>query len=158
MTKPAVEIRSATAADAAGVHALIVSAHDKYIIRLGRKSTPMITDFAQAIRDNIVHVLEVDGLMVGVLHMITKEAHLEVENVAVRSGWQGRGLGVRLLRRAEVMAERMCYDEVRLHTNEVMTENLRLYKSIGYQEVERRDYKGTDVVYLRKRLPTRLAA
>ena len=60
-----------------------------------------------------------------------------VENVAVLPGSQGSGLGVRPPATAEDLTIANGLSEVRLYTNEVMTENLAFYARRGYRETAR---------------------
>jgi ribosomal protein S18 acetylase RimI-like enzyme len=63
--------------------------------------------------------------------------HVVVETVAVAPGAQGGGHGRRLLERAEHDAAELGVAEVRLSTNEAMTENLAYYPRRGYVETGR---------------------
>jgi ribosomal protein S18 acetylase RimI-like enzyme len=62
------------------------------------------------------------------------------------------GLGRRLLAFAEREAQRRGYPEIRLYTHRLMTENQRLYASIGYEETGRGEEAGYERVFMRKRL------
>jgi ribosomal protein S18 acetylase RimI-like enzyme len=73
-----------------------------------------------------------------------------IENVAVRPGHQGHGLGRRLLTFAEDRAKATGMREVRLYTNELMTENIAYYRRLGYEEVERRLDGGFRRVFMKK--------
>lgn len=53
---------------------------------------------------------------------------------------------------AEDEARRLGYSAVTVYTHERMTENIALYKKLGYTETERRRERGYDRVYLRKSL------
>jgi ribosomal protein S18 acetylase RimI-like enzyme len=44
------------------------------------------------------------------------------------------------------------WQEIRLYTNASMTENIALYRKIGYVETARVNEKGFDRVYMTKRL------
>jgi GNAT superfamily N-acetyltransferase len=65
---------------------------------------------------------------------------------------QGRGIGVRLLDLAEDHARSLHLGEVRLYTNEAMTENLSYYPRHGYAETHRAEQDGFRRVYFRKPL------
>ena len=65
---------------------------------------------------------------------------------------QGRGIGVRLLMLAEEQARGLDLDEIRLYTNEAMTENLGYYPRHGYTETHRAKQDGFDRVFFRKTL------
>jgi ribosomal protein S18 acetylase RimI-like enzyme len=71
-----------------------------------------------------------------------------VENVAVAPSCQQRGIGRLLLTYAETAARRAGFAEVTLYTHEGMTENLALYRRIGYVEFDRRGFRA----FLRKQL------
>ncbi len=75
-----------------------------------------------------------------------------LDNVAVAPAHQGRGLGRFLLAFAEEEALRQGFDSIYLYAQEVMTENIALYESIGYEEYARRREHDLPRVYLRKRL------
>lgn len=76
----------------------------------------------------------------------------EADAPALASAHQGVGLGHALLAHAEREALRQGFDSIYLHAQEVMTENLALYRSIGYEEYARRVEHGLPRVYLHKRL------
>ncbi len=72
---------------------------------------------------------------------------------AVDPALRGQGVGVRLLRAAEDHARARRLGEVRLYTNEAMTENRRLYLRLGYRETRRGVQDGFRRVYFTKHLP-----
>jgi ribosomal protein S18 acetylase RimI-like enzyme len=76
--------------------------------------------------------------------------HLLLETVAVAPGAQGKGYGGLLLDRAESDAAELGYSEVRLYTNEAMTENLTFYPRHGYRETGRAVQDGFRRVYFSK--------
>jgi ribosomal protein S18 acetylase RimI-like enzyme len=73
-----------------------------------------------------------------------------LENVAVHPDAQGRGLGRDLLALADREAVRQRMTEIRLYTNEVMTENLAYYPRHGYVETGRAEQDGYRRVFFRK--------
>ena len=52
-------------------------------------------------------------------------------------------------------ARRRGYEHLGLYSNEKMTENLKLYHWLGYEETHRVEEKGFHRVYMRKRLAGR---
>ena len=112
----------------------------------------MLTDYAVAVREHVVWVVEDGAQVVGVLELDLREDHLWVENVAVSPDQQGRGLGRRLLRHAEDEARRHGLREIRLLTNERYAANIAMYTRYGYRETHRQPHLGTDLVYFRKTL------
>jgi ribosomal protein S18 acetylase RimI-like enzyme len=112
----------------------------------------MRQDYVEVIRDYDVTVVECDGEIVAVLALgVTDEGFL-LDNVAVRPDHQGLGVGRYLLEHAEAQARARGYDSIHLYAQEIMTENLSLYRSIGYVEYARRTEHGLPRVYLRKPL------
>ena len=82
-------------------------------------------------------VLMVDRRVEGVIVMWAESDHFHVENVAVRPRRHGEGLGTALLAEAERAARAARQDEIRLYTNEAMTENLDYYPRRGFVETHR---------------------
>jgi GNAT superfamily N-acetyltransferase len=148
-----VKLRRAGLSDAAAVAACVQHAYARYEGRLPRPPKPVLADYALVVERTFTFLLESrDGACVGVLVLIEKSDHLLLDNVAVEPAWQGRGLGRRLLELAESEALRLGFDEVRLYTNALMTENRALYARVGYVEYERREVEGRDTVFMRKHL------
>jgi ribosomal protein S18 acetylase RimI-like enzyme len=87
---------------------------------------------------------------VGLLVMQPTEGHLVLENIAVAPSVQNMGLGSRLLHLAEQHALAMGLPEIRLYTNEAMTENLDYYPRRGYRETHRATQNGYRRVFFSK--------
>jgi N-acetylglutamate synthase-like GNAT family acetyltransferase len=130
-------IRRATAADLAAIRGLIADAYEKYVERIGRPPAPMTADYAAALEHSRVWVLVRDDAIVGALVTEDRADHLLLETVAVAPTAQGCGYGALLLARAERDAAELSLPEVRLYTNEAMTENLTFYPRHGYRETGR---------------------
>lgn len=145
-------LRRASEPDAPSIAALVDAAYRDYEPLLGRTPKPMLTDFAAAIRSHDVWVIESGGQIAGVLELEDREDHLWIDNVAVDPGRQGLGLGRWLLDFAEDEARRLGRSELGLLTNERYTVNIGIYERRGYRETHREPYRGTDLVYFRKRL------
>jgi N-acetylglutamate synthase-like GNAT family acetyltransferase len=143
-------IRRATTADLADLRQLITDAYEKYIERIGRPPAPMTTDYAAALEHSRVWVLEHGDAVIGALVTEDHEDHLLLETVAVAPGAQGSGYGRLLLERAERDAAELGFSEVRLYTNEAMTENLSFYPRHGYRETGRAVQDGFRRVYFSK--------
>ena len=151
-TAPEPRLRRARPGDAPAVGAVVDAAYRHYIPLIGRTPLPMLADHGAAIRDDDVWVLEDHGgQIVGVIELRARPDHLWVENVAILPGWQGRGLGRRLLQHAEAEADRRDLTELRLLTNERYTTNIAMYERYGYRETHREPHLGTDLVHFRKR-------
>ena len=143
-------IRRATTSDLPGIQQLMVEAYTKYIERIGRPPAPMTADYATALRHSRVWVLEHDDAIVGALVTEAHADHLLLETVAVAPSAQGSGYGRLLLERAERDAAELGLTEVRLYTNEAMTENLSFYPRHGYRETHRAVDDGFSRVYFSK--------
>ena len=145
-------LRSATQADVEAIGELVDAAYRAYIPLLGRTPTPMLSDFAAAVREHDVRVLDAGDRLVGVIELIAHDDHLWVHNVAIAPDAQGRGLGRRLLALAEDEARRLGLPAVGLLTNERYLANIAMYERYGYRETHREPYRGTDLVHFRKTL------
>lgn len=149
-------LRPAGPADAEAIAGLVDVAYRDYAALIGRIPLPMLVDYAQAVREHEVWVLEADdGRIVGVIELVGHPDHLWVENVAIEPRDQGRGHGRRLLVHAEDEARRRGLPEVRLLTNERYARNIAMYLHYGYVETHREPYQGTDLVNFRKVLAAR---
>jgi GNAT superfamily N-acetyltransferase len=75
-----------------------------------------------------------------------------IGSVAIHPEYQKQGLRRRLLAGAEQQAAQAGYRSIRLYTNECMEDNIRLNKSLCYQETRREQRPGTAVVHMAKKL------
>jgi len=146
------EVRSARPEDAPAIAAVVEAAYGHYVERMGRRPAPMNEDYDEVVREHDVRVL-VDGeRVVGVLVLIPEGEGLLLDNVALHPDYQGRGWGRRLLALAEAEARRGGASFIWLYTNEKMTEDIALYTSLGYREIERKTVQGYRRVHMRKEL------
>ena len=143
-------IRRASTADLTEIGQVISDAYSKYIERIGRPPAPMTADYTAALEHSRVWVLEDGDSVVGALVTEDQKDHLVLETVAVAPGAQGSGYGRLLLERAERDAVELGVSEVRLYTNEAMTENLSFYPRHGYRETGRAVQDGFRRVYFSK--------
>ena len=145
-------VRRAEMSDVAALGAIANEAYRDYVPRIGRQPAPMTADYAEAVRGGLAWAAVRDGEVVGLLVLAVKPDHLLLENVAVLPSAQGCGIGARLLALAEDQARELGRDEIRLYTNEAMTENLVYYPKHGYAETHRAEQDGFRRVFFRKRL------
>jgi ribosomal protein S18 acetylase RimI-like enzyme len=132
---------------------LTLAAYRPWIPVLGREPGPMLFDFAAAVRDHLVYLLEDGGALAGLIDLIPLADHLVVESVAVAPAAQGQGVGRRLLAHAEAVARERGLAELRLLTNVKMETNIILYQRLGYREASRGVSKtGYNVVFMSKSL------
>ncbi len=145
-------IRPATRDDLQPVETVIHAAYCHYVARIGREPGPMLDDYSALIEQGLVHVIEHEGLVKGVLVLIPEKHSMLLDNIAIAPDVQGLGLGRKLLEFAEHAAIASSYRSITLYTNEAMTENIALYARIGYVETHRAEEKGLRRVYMRKPL------
>ena len=147
-------LRRATPSDADAVRAVSRAAYAQWVPLIGREPKPMTADYDHAVRAHIVDLHEVDGVLEGLIEMIPEADHLLVENVAVRPGQQGRGLGAALMAHAETVACAMGFTEIRLYTNGAFASNIAFYERRGYEVTSREAFpSGGTIVFMRKVLP-----
>jgi len=145
-------IRVASLADAGSVSEIVDSEYRSYIPRMGKPPGPMLDDYAKRIADGQVWVMDTTDGIVGILVLEESPDRFLLDNIAVAPNRQGKGHGRVLLDFAEARAMQRGWQEIRLYTNASMTENIALYRKIGYVETARVNEKGFDRVYMTKRL------
>jgi ribosomal protein S18 acetylase RimI-like enzyme len=145
-------VRLAEQGDVDTLRHIAVAAYGHYMARIGRPPAPMTADYDQPVRDRQAWVAVEDGQVAGFVVLVAQPGHLLLENVAVLPTAQGRGIGARLLTLAEDQARALGLAEVRLYTNEAMTENLAYYPRHGYTETHRAEQNGFHRVFFRKPL------
>jgi GNAT superfamily N-acetyltransferase len=125
-------------------------AYAHYVPRIGREPAPMTADYDQAITRGQAWVAEQRGQLVGLLVLVPADDHLLLENIAVAPNRQASGIGALLLNKAEEQAYASGLTEIRLYTNQAMTENLAYYPRHGYHETHRTTQDGYRRVYFAK--------
>jgi N-acetylglutamate synthase-like GNAT family acetyltransferase len=147
-----VQVRRAALSDVAAIESIVHAAFGKYVARIGRPPAPMGADYRAAVMSSRVWVIEADREIAGVVVNEVHDDHLLLDTVAVAPGAQGRGYGALLLARADDDARELGLSEVRLVTNQAMTENQTFYPRHGYTETARRRQDGYDRVFYAKKL------
>jgi ribosomal protein S18 acetylase RimI-like enzyme len=132
------------------ISSCVRAAYAHYVPRIGREPAPMTADYRTLIARSAVYVFREQKHVRGVLVIVPEPGAMFIENVAVHPEYQGRGIGRRLLLYAEQLARNAGLMEMRLYTNELMTENIAYYHRLGYEEVERRTEQGFRRVFMRK--------
>ena len=145
-------MRAATAADLAAVRACVDAAYDPYRKRMATAPAPLLDDYAALIDRGVVAVALLDDAVIGAIVTWPENDHLYVDNIAVHPDAQGSGVGSTLLAHAEQMARRLDHTQIRLYTNEVMTENLEYYPRRGFVETHRALDAGYHRVFFTKHL------
>ncbi len=129
---------------------LVSDAYTQYIARMGKPPGPMLDDYARRIADGQAWVLEIDETVTGLVVLEDDGDALLLDNVAVSPAAQGKGYGRALITFAENKARRRGYPEIRLYTNVHMTENVMLYKHLGFRQTGRVSEKGFERIYMAK--------
>ncbi len=145
-------IRQAEQRDCEAVVACVHAAYTKYIERIGKPPAPMLADYTALIAQKSVYVLKSAAGVCGALVMAPEGSSMFVENVAVDPRFQRLGLGRALMAFVERQARQAKLVDIRLYTNELMTENLLFYHQLGFEEEDRQAQDGYRRVFLRKRL------
>ena len=146
----AVTVRRATPADVPALYVVVHEAYLLYVPRIGRMPAPMTADYSAAVQSGQAWVAEADGQVLGLLVLVVNQGYLLIENIAVLPSAQRRGIGARLLTLAEDEARVNGLGEIRLYTNEGMTENLAYYPRHGYRETRRAEEHGFRRVFFSK--------
>jgi N-acetylglutamate synthase-like GNAT family acetyltransferase len=142
-------IRKAVIQDAAGLQNIMESAYSRYQERMsGKRLPPMDVDYSSEIRDYPTWVAESKGYIVAGLIMMFEDEFASIANIAVHPDFQGQGVGGGLMTFAETVAKEKAYPELRLATHILLTENISLYKYLGWSEIERDDVR----VYMKKEI------
>jgi N-acetylglutamate synthase-like GNAT family acetyltransferase len=145
-------LRRASVDDVGAIEGLVEDAFGKYVERIGRPPAPMVADYTALLGESRIWVVERADAIVAVLVTQHRGDHLLLDTIAVAPGAQGGGHGGRLLQRAELDAAEQGLAEVRLYTNEAMTENLTFYPRHGYRETARGGQDGYRRVFFAKSL------
>lgn len=142
-------IRRAIAADRERMGAIARAAYAKYVTRIGREPAPMVADFAAHIARGEAVVIERSSQVGGFMIAWPEADAYLIDNIAVDPLTQGQGFGRQLIEHAVSEARRFRLSALRLYTNVSMTENLAIYRHVGFVETHRAMEKGFNRVYMR---------
>ena len=143
-------IRRATPSDARIIREITDLAYTRYVPLLGRKPQPMTADHHALIVEHEGWLLVDGDRAIGVLELILEPDCTLIYSVAVLPEHQKQGVGRRLLELAERETARTGRASIRLYTNALMEDNLRLYERLGYAETGREPYLGSTLVHMAK--------
>src|SRR5262245_52492295 len=144
----------AAAADAARIQALSHAAYQNFVARIGRQPEPLTVSYADVLNSSTTWIAEDErGHLAGALVLKRAGDHLLIWSVAVAPELQGQGIGRRLLALAEREALRSGLPEIRLYTNEKMTENVALYERHGYAVTQRDVRADRVIIHMSKAIP-----
>jgi ribosomal protein S18 acetylase RimI-like enzyme len=141
-------LRRAIADDVPALTALIRAAYARYDGR-GIALPPVSEGLDQVVAETPV-ILATDGAaLLGAIVLRAGPDALQVENIAVHPDASGRGIGKRLLAEAEIIALAEGFDLLHLATHRDLTENISLYRHLGWTVTEEAGLK----VCMQKPLP-----
>jgi ribosomal protein S18 acetylase RimI-like enzyme len=144
------QIRRAGPEDAAAITVLTRAAYAKWVELIGREPLPMTVDYARAVVEHRIDLLEQDGALLGLIEIVPRAQDILIENIAIAPDAQGRGLGRQLLIHAETVARAAGAGAIRLYTNSRFEANIAFYHRTGY-EIERTEpFRGGFVVHMVK--------
>jgi len=145
-----VSLRVAREGDAEAIRALSREAYAKWVELTGREPLPMRVDYSDAVTKHRFDLLYVGGCLAALIETVPEGDCLLIENVAVRPAFQGRGFGTRLLKMAEELAASLALAGVRLYTNKLFVQNIRLYEALGYRVEREEELNGGVAVHMIK--------
>jgi ribosomal protein S18 acetylase RimI-like enzyme len=149
---PVLDLRRARPSDVADIRELIMAAYAKWVPVIGRAPKPMTVDYAEVIRQHRFDLLHVGDSLAGLIETCLAIDHLLIVNVAVAPQWQRRGFGARLMAHAEQMAMASGLREVRLYTDQLLVDNIRFYRNLGYEVAQEEAVTVGVIVHMRKAL------
>lgn len=131
-------IRQAVTGDAPNLQSCMHSAYAAYNDRMsGTRLPPLELDYAAEIENYPTWVAVLDNQLVGGVTLVFEADSASIANIAVSPSVQGRGLGRSLLEFAERKAKEKGYTELRLATHVRLTENVEIYRHLGWAEFNR---------------------
>ena len=141
-------LRTATIGDAASIAATIAASFAQYRGKLVPESGAF-RETAEGIAAEFARgasaiVAERGGEMLGCVLVEEMEGDLYFGRLSVRPLARGQGLARRLIEAVEGEARRRGLAGVRLGVRIVLTENQRLFASLGYRETSREAHPGFD--------------
>lgn len=141
-------LRIATALDAPVLAATIAASFAQYRGKLVPESGAF-RETAEGIAAEFARgagaiVAERNGEMLGCVLVEETEGDLYFGRLSVRPSARGQGLARRLIEAVEAEARRRGLAGVRLGVRIVLTENQRLFASLGYRETSREAHPGFD--------------
>ena len=139
-------LRAARPADAAALARTIAAAFEQYRGKLvpesGAFGETAGSIAAELATDTGGIVAEQDGAVVGCVMTRLYEGDLYLGRLSVLPAARGKGLAARLVRAVEDEARSRGLPGVRLGVRIPLTDNLRLFESLGYREISREAHPG----------------
>jgi len=151
------DIETLNPKDRAAAERLLRDAFAPYVAKLGRRQAPDAYEWLpEALAEGRVYGLRDGPSLIGVAITIRDTAGWTLDQVAVAPEYQGSGIGSRLIGHVEAEARRHGAPVLFLDTAAMMTDLLRLYRRLGFEERHRglaeHGCDDHERVYMQKRL------
>lgn len=143
----AFRLRSATAADAAAVAALLREAFAAYDGRLEPRPGALAetgASIAAALEAGAGAVAEADGAIVGCVLWRPQGDGLYLGRLGVRPGWRGRGIARALVETVIAAGRQANAKRVTLNVRIALPGNIALFERVGFERGEARAHPGFD--------------
>ncbi|MFI4999613.1 MAG: GNAT family N-acetyltransferase [Reyranellales bacterium] len=141
-------LRAATVADAPALAATIAAAFEQYRGKLKPESGAFRETAdgiaAELAKESSAIIAERNGKIVGCVMVTMLEGDLYLGRLSVLPEARGTGLARRLVAAVEDQARRRGLPGVRLGVRVVLTDNQKLFNSMGYAEISREAHPGFD--------------
>jgi ribosomal protein S18 acetylase RimI-like enzyme len=141
-------LRPATPADAAALAATIAAAFEQYRGKLVPESGAFretADTIAAELRNGAGAIIaERNDVVLGCVMTKLEEGDLYFGRLSVLPAARGEGLARRLVEAVEAEAQARDLPGVRLGVRVVLTDNQRLFQSLGYREISREAHEGFD--------------
>ena len=135
------------------VRDLVRRAYARWVPVIGREPRPMQADYARAVVDHRIDLLEGEGgALIALIETDLRSDHLWIENIAVHPDHQGRGVGSRLIAHAARLARAAGRRELQLLTNAAFLDNVRLYERLGFVTWKTEPWLESTTLYMRRSL------
>lgn len=147
------DIRVARVEDAPRLKHIAETAYAKYVPRMTKPPSPFFYDYAKIIAAGNTYVIEHRGEVIAMVTLTSQPDHFLLQNLAVLPDRQRHGVGRLFLAFAENEARTRGFREIRLWTNEKMTENVPYYTALGYEVTHAATVDGYSRIFMRKAIP-----
>lgn len=131
--RPPLDLRPARPGQGEAIRDLTRRAYAKWVPVIDREPRPMTVDYEAALQTSRFDLHYQGETLVGLIETVDEGDCLLIVNIAVAPEVQGQGIGRRLVAHAEGLARSLGRERVRLYTNGLFTENIRLYGLLGYE-------------------------
>ena len=147
-----VSIRLASNDDVSALRELARAAYQQYAAAEGSEPEPMKADYTTLVSLRNTWLVEHRDVIIGLLVLEPHTDYLLLDNIAVAESVRGKGVGRLLINWSETQALAKGLTEIRLYTDEAMTQNRHYYTKRGSIESHRAFESGHHRVYYSKLL------